>query len=54
LISENGWWLNVTPMITAATKEKIARRDSLLSASAALKRRLADAKAALDRALSRC
>jgi 3,4-dihydroxy-2-butanone 4-phosphate synthase len=37
----------------AAAKEKIARRDSLLSASAALKRRLADAKGALDRALRR-
>jgi hypothetical protein len=35
----------------AVAKEKIARRDSLLSASAAMKRRLADAKAALDRAL---
>jgi hypothetical protein len=37
----------------AAAKEKIARRDSLLSASAALKRRLADAKGTLDRALCR-
>ena len=37
----------------AAAKEKIARRDSLLSASAALKRRLVDAKGALDRALRR-
>jgi hypothetical protein len=37
----------------AAAKETIARRDSLLSASAALKRRLADAKGALDRALRR-
>jgi 3,4-dihydroxy-2-butanone 4-phosphate synthase len=35
----------------AAAKEKIARRDTLLNASAALKRRLADAKGALDRAL---
>jgi hypothetical protein len=35
----------------AVAKEKIARRDSLLSARAAMKRRLADAKAALDRAL---
>jgi hypothetical protein len=37
----------------ASAKEKIARRDSLLTASAALKRRLADAKGALDRALHR-
>ena len=37
----------------AAAKEKIARRDSLLSAGAALKRRLSDAKGALDRALRR-
>jgi hypothetical protein len=37
----------------AAAKGKIARRDSLLNATAALKRRLADAKAALDRALRR-
>jgi hypothetical protein len=36
-----------------AAKDKIARRDSLLAASAALKRRLADAKSALDRALHR-
>ena len=35
----------------AAAKEKIARRDTLLNASAALKRRLADAKGALNRAL---
>jgi chromosome segregation ATPase len=37
----------------AAAKEKIARGDSLLSAGAALKRRLSDAKGALDRALRR-
>jgi chromosome segregation ATPase len=35
----------------AAAREKIERRNTLLSASAALKRRLADAKGALDRAL---
>jgi 3,4-dihydroxy-2-butanone 4-phosphate synthase len=35
----------------AAAKEKIARRDSLLSASATLKRRVSDAKGAIDRAL---
>jgi 3,4-dihydroxy-2-butanone 4-phosphate synthase len=37
----------------AAAKEKIARRDSLLSASATLKRRVSDAKGAIDRALRR-
>jgi hypothetical protein len=37
----------------AAAKEKIARRDTWLRASAALKGRLADAKSALDRALHR-
>jgi hypothetical protein len=37
----------------AAAKEKVAQRDRLLGASAALKRRLADAKAALERALHR-
>ena len=37
----------------AAAKEKIARRDSLLTAIAALKRRLADANGALDRASRR-
>jgi flagellar FliJ protein len=37
----------------AAAKENIARRDTWLRASAALKRRLADAKSALDRALHR-
>jgi hypothetical protein len=35
----------------AAAREKIERRDTLLTAGAALKRRLADAKGALDRAL---
>jgi hypothetical protein len=35
----------------AAARDKIARRDTLLNASAALKRRLADAKGALNRAL---
>jgi flagellar FliJ protein len=35
----------------AAARDKIARRDTLLNASAAPKRRLADAKGALNRAL---
>jgi hypothetical protein len=36
----------------AVAKEEITRGDTLLNASAALKRRLADARGALDRALA--